>query len=213
MKKSITITILLAAALLLIGCPKKTTIVTEEAKVEAPDVKAESEAKARAEAEAKVREEAETKAREEAEARAREEAEAKAEAKERAEAEEKKEVRAKIKTGAKEALIFEDIHFDLDMYTIKESDREILNTLADWLLKNKGVKIEIEGHADDRGDHEYNLALGERRATGAREYLITLGVDAARISTISYGEEMPLCLDPVEDCWWKNRRAHFNIQK
>lgn len=205
MKKSITITILLVAALLLIGCPKKPTIVTEEAKVQTPDVKAESEAKARAEAEAKVKEEAEAKAREEAEA--------KAEAEERAEAEEKKEAKAKIKTRVKEAFRFEDIHFDLDMYTIKESDREILNNLADWLLKNKGVKIEIEGHADDRGDHEYNLALGERRANGAREYLITLGVDAARISTISYGEEMPLCLDPAEDCWWKNRRAHFNIQK
>lgn len=213
MKKNTGIIILAIAAAFLAGCPKKPTIVTEEAKIQAPEVKAEDAAKA--EAEAKVREEAETKAREVAEAKAREEAEAKAkaEAKEKAEAEEKKEARAEIKTGAKEAFRFEDIHFDLDMYTIKESDREILNKLADWLLKNNGVKIEIEGHADDRGDQDYNLALGERRANGAREYLITLGVDAARISTISYGEEMPLCMDPTEDCWWKNRRAHFAIQK
>lgn len=207
MKINTGIIILAIAAAFLAGCPKKPTIATEEARVQAPEVKAESAAKA--EAEAKVREEAEAKAREVAEAKAREEAEAKA----KAEAEEKKEARAEIKTGAKEALMFEDIHFDLDMYTIKESDREILNKLADWLLKNKGVKIEIEGHADDRGDQDYNLALGERRANGAREYLITLGVDAARISTISYGEEMPLCMDPTEDCWWKNRRAHFAIQK
>ncbi|MEK7850910.1 MAG: OmpA family protein [Deltaproteobacteria bacterium] len=207
MKKNTGIIVLAIAATFLAGCPKKTTIITEEAKIQAPDVKIEAESKAKAEAEARIREEAEAKAREEAEAKS------KAAAKEKAEAEEKKEARAKIKTGGKEALMFEDIHFDLDMYTIKESDREILDKLADWLLKNKGIKIEIEGHADDRGDHEYNLALGERRATGAKEYLVTLGVDSAKISTISYGEELPLCLDPAEDCWWKNRRAHFNIQK
>lgn len=209
MKRSITITILLASTLMIVGCPKKPAIAPEEPKMPAPVVKAEDEAKARAEVETKLREEAEARAREEAEAKAKEEAEVRTRAK--AEAERKKEALAK--TGAKGEFRPEDIHFDLDMYTIKESDREILNNLADWLLKNKGVKIEIEGHADDRGDHEYNLALGERRANGAREYLITLGVDAARISTISYGEEMPLCLDPAEDCWWKNRRSHFNIQK
>lgn len=203
MKGSITIMILLTSTLVLAGCPKKPAIAPEEPKAPAPVVKAEDEAKARAEAEARVREEAEAKAREEAEA--------KAEAKERAGAERKKEALAK--TGAKGEFRPEAIHFDLDMYTIRESDREILNDLADWLLKNKGVKIEIEGHADDRGDHEYNLALGERRATGAKEYLVTLGIDAARISTVSYGEEIPLCLNPDEDCWWKNRRAHFNIQK
>ena len=195
MKKFTSIAVLMITATLLVGCPKKPTIVKEEAKAPVAEVK--SEAKAKEEAEAKARAEAEAKAREEAEAKA------KAEAAERAKAE------AKVK----EEFRLEDIHFDLDKYDIKDKDREILSNLADWLSKDKSVKIEIEGHCDERGTNEYNLALGERRANSAKKYLVTLGIQASRIGTISYGEEKPLCTESSEECWLKNRRGHFVIQE
>ena len=194
MKIFSSIAVILMVMGLLTACPKKQTIVSEEAKAPAVDI--EADAKAKAEAEAKAKKEAEARIKAEAEAKAR----AKAEAAARAE------------TAAKEALRFEDIHFDFDMYEIKGNDKEILSDLADWLLKNKDANLVLEGHADDRGNSAYNLALGERRAQSAKEYLVTLGVIAARISTTSYGQEKPVCSEPNEDCWWKNRRAHFSIQ-
>lgn len=200
MKKITGLLVMVMAAALLAGCPKKPTIVKEEAAAPAVDMEAkakeEAEAKARAEAEARAKEEAEAKARAEAEAKAK----AEAEAAERAKAEAKK-------------FKLEDIHFDLDKYDIKDKDREILSNLADWLSKNKSVKIEIEGHCDERGTNEYNLALGERRATNAKKYLVSLGIDASRIGTISYGEEKPLCTESSEECWFRNRRGHFVIKE
>lgn len=211
MKKITSIAILVMAAAFLAGCPKKPTIVKEEAKAPVVNVEKEkAEAKAREEAERKAREEAEKKAREEAEAKARAEAEARA--KEEAEARAKEEA-AKAEAKAKEEFRLEDIHFDYDKYDIKEKDREILSGLADWLSRNKTAKIEIEGHCDERGTNEYNLALGERRANSAKKYIVTLGIDASRIGTISYGEEKPLCTESSEDCWFKNRRGHFVIQE
>ena len=82
---------------------------------------------------------------------------------------------------------------------------------ASWLQNNTNVKIRIEGHCDERGSNEYNMALGERRANSAMEYLVTAGVEASMISTISYGEEKPLDTGQDEDAWTKNRRAHFRI--
>ncbi|MBF8251559.1 MAG: peptidoglycan-associated lipoprotein [Deltaproteobacteria bacterium] len=99
------------------------------------------------------------------------------------------------------------------MYEIKGNDKEILSALAELLLKNKDAKLLLEGHADDRGNSAYNLALGERRAQSAKEYLVTLGVSAARISNTSYGQEKPVCSEPSEDCWWKNRRVHFVVKE
>lgn len=208
MKRFTSIAVLIMAAALLAGCPKKPTIVKEEAKAPAaevkPDTKAkeEAEAKARAEAEARARAEADAKAKAEAEARAKAEAEARA-----------REEAAKVEAKVKEEFRLEDIHFDLDKYDIKEMDREILNSLGEWLAKNKNVKIQIEGHCDERGTNEYNLALGDRRANNTKQYLVTLGVSAGRISTVSYGEEKPLCTESSEDCWFKNRRGHFVIQE
>ncbi|MFQ5792410.1 MAG: OmpA family protein, partial [Acidobacteriota bacterium] len=89
------------------------------------------------------------------------------------------------------------------------------NTLAenaDWLkLSYNTAVIEIEGHCDERGTNQYNLALGERRARAARDYLLQLGVDSSRFKMVSYGEERPQCTEHNEDCWWRNRRAHFRI--
>lgn len=206
MKRFTSITVLIMAAALLAGCPKKPTIVKEEAKAPAAEVS--SDTKAKEETEAKARGEAEARARAEADAKAKTEAEAGAKAEPGA-----GEAAAKVEAKVKEEFRLEDIHFDLDKYEIKDKDREILSNLADWLSKNKSVKIEIEGHCDERGANEYNLALGERRADSAKNYLATLGIDASRIGTISYGEEKPLCTESSEDCWFKNRRGHFVIQE
>lgn len=102
-----------------------------------------------------------------------------------------------------------DIHFDFDRYEIKEQDKRNLKAIADWLIETGGVNIRIEGHCDERGTNEYNLGLGDRRANATKSYLVMLGVPSARIATISYGEEKPLCTVQDENCWRQNRRAHF----
>ncbi len=102
-----------------------------------------------------------------------------------------------------------DIHFDYDRYGIRNDEKPILRAVADTLKKNNGVKVTIEGNCDDRGTNEYNLALGDRRANAARDFLLSLGVSASRMETVSYGEEKPVCTEDNESCWAKNRRDHF----
>src|ERR1700674_2811895 len=92
-----------------------------------------------------------------------------------------------------------DIHFEYNDYSIRAQDGEILKSNADWLTKNTGSRVQIEGHCDNRGSEEYNIALGAKRAQAAKDYLETLGIPADRMSTISYGKELPLCHDHVED--------------
>jgi peptidoglycan-associated lipoprotein len=104
-----------------------------------------------------------------------------------------------------------DINFDYDKSNIRPDAREIMKVNADIFLKNKTSKITIEGHCDERGTSEYNMALGERRAQEAKKYLVNLGIDAARMKTISYGEERPLDPGQNEEAWAKNRRAHFVV--
>jgi len=108
---------------------------------------------------------------------------------------------------------FADVHFDFDRYDIKPEDRPTLNSLSDWLVSNGSASVLVEGHCDERGTNEYNLALGERRATAIKDYLAASGVDRSRISTISYGEERPLDPGHNEAAWAKNRRGHFVIKK
>jgi peptidoglycan-associated lipoprotein len=104
-----------------------------------------------------------------------------------------------------------DIHFDYNDYTVRQEDSEILRSNADWLQKNPDRRVQIEGHCDDRGSEEYNIALGAQRAQAAKEYLQTLGIKPDRMSTISYGKELPLCTEHTEDCWAENRRDHFAV--
>ena len=104
-----------------------------------------------------------------------------------------------------------DIHFDFDKYTLKDEARASLQKDAEWLAKNKDVKIVIEGNCDERGTAEYNLALGQRRAEAAAKYLIDMGIDAKRIKTVSYGLERPLDPRHNEEAWAKNRRDHFVV--
>lgn len=102
----------------------------------------------------------------------------------------------------------QDIHFDYDSFELTGEARETLRTNADWMKSSVQSKIEVEGHCDDRGTAEYNLALGAKRAKSARDYMVSLGISPDRLSTISYGEELPLCREETESCWQENRRVH-----
>ena len=103
------------------------------------------------------------------------------------------------------------IFFDFDKYDLRTDARATLDRKASFLNQNSSVRVQIEGHTDDRGTAEYNLALGERRANAAKQYLTTAGISAGRLSTISYGEERPLDPAQNEAAWAKNRRDHFVI--
>jgi peptidoglycan-associated lipoprotein len=105
-----------------------------------------------------------------------------------------------------------DIHFDFDKYNIRPKDAELLSANAQWLKVHPNYLVLIEGHCDERGTNEYNLALGERRAKSAMNYLIAQGVQARRINIITYGEERPLCREKNEACWSKNRRDQFLVK-
>lgn len=107
--------------------------------------------------------------------------------------------------------LLQEIRFDYDKADIRDADRAILSKNADNLKKFDFLRVTVEGHCDERGTVEYNLALGERRAKAANDYLVSLGVPAARLKTVSYGKEIPLCRESNEDCWGRNRRAHFTV--
>ncbi len=112
----------------------------------------------------------------------------------------------------REAFENQDILFEFDSAVLSEAAQEILRSKARWLQANAGVTVIIEGHCDDRGTNEYNLALGEKRALSAQSFMVTLGVDPARISTVSYGEERPLAAGVSEEARTRNRRAHFVVE-
>ncbi len=105
----------------------------------------------------------------------------------------------------------QDIHFPYNHDQLDSSSKQILRANVMWLKSNPNARVEIQGHADERGTNNYNLGLGERRALQTKRFLISQGVDESRLYTISYGEEKPFCFDSSEDCWWKNRRAHFTV--
>jgi peptidoglycan-associated lipoprotein len=106
-----------------------------------------------------------------------------------------------------------DIHFEFDKYSIRPEAARILDRNAQWLKSNGDRLLMIEGHCDERGTPEYNLALGDRRAKATMTYLVDHGVAASRITTISYGKERPVCTGHDEACWTKNRRAHFLVKR
>lgn len=195
-RKSFIITILiLCIGLILMGCPKKTVVKDE------PSVKKEEPAAAAAAKKAEAERIAKEK---EAEAR-----------KETTKKELEKSLVTKKEPGI-EGVVFEssllkDIYFDFDKYDVRPEDALILKENAALLKKYSNVKIQIEGHCDERGTSEYNLALGERRANSTKNYLVSLGISTERISIISYGEEKPLDPGHGEEAWAKNRRAHTII--
>jgi peptidoglycan-associated lipoprotein len=113
------------------------------------------------------------------------------------------------KGGAEDNGPLHDIHFDFDSFELDEPSRQTLQENGQWLKDHSNVRVEIEGHCDDRGTVEYNLALGAKRAAAAKNYLVNLGIGRDRMTTISYGEELPLCHEETEECWSRNRRDHF----
>lgn len=189
-RKSLSLMILiLCFGLIISGCPKKTVIKGEPSVKKAGELPAEKEKAARPEAERRER---------------------KAEEKEF----EKSLVVKKtpgIEGEVLETKLLKNIHFDFDKYEIRPEDALILQENAALLMKHPAVKIQIEGHCDERGTVEYNLALGERRANNAKKHLVSSGISKDRISTISYGKERPLDPGHNEEAWAKNRRDHFVI--
>lgn len=99
------------------------------------------------------------------------------------------------------------IYFETDRFNIDATDQAALAAQAQWLMKYPTKRLTVEGHADERGTREYNLALGERRANAAKNYLVSLGVETGRITTVSYGKERPVALGSDEESWARNRRA------
>ena len=183
------------------GCAKK-SVKQDPSVMSAEELAAERERAARLEAEQRERELA----------RLREE-EARRKEQERMEFE--KSLAAKRTPGIEgdvyESKLLKRVHFDFDRYEIRMSDAAVLKENAVVLKKFPEVKVQIEGHCDERGTNEYNLALGERRANSTRQYLLSLGIEAGRISIISYGEERPLEASHEEEAWGKNRRADFIV--
>lgn len=103
------------------------------------------------------------------------------------------------------------VHFAYNEYNVQDQDKGTLQKQATWLNKYPSVQIAVEGHADERGTREYNLALGARRANAVKEYLVSLGVSTSRLQTVSYGKERPICTESTEDCWAQNRRGVSTI--
>jgi peptidoglycan-associated lipoprotein len=187
--------------MLMTGCAKKA--VSKDEGLVAGDQKA---AAAQSEADAKKKE---------AEAAAKEEAARKLAAEQQKEDVKelalKRDAAAAAAAAEKEQTAFEDIYFVFDKSTIEPEAREILKRLAGLLGSNKNYSLVIEGHCDERGTVEYNLALGQSRADAAMKYLVDLGLDKESIKTITYGKERPLDPGHDEEGWAKNRRAHFLI--
>jgi len=105
----------------------------------------------------------------------------------------------------------EDVYFDYDKSDLGDAARASLEKNAAWMRRWTSTRVLVEGHADSRGTSEYNLALGERRAAAVRDYIVSLGIDASRLSIVSKGEEEPVCMEDAESCWSRNRRGHFTV--
>ena len=121
----------------------------------------------------------------------------------------KEEVRRQLAYSPSDHL--QDIHFTIDKFVLGSKSREILQNNAAYLMSHPNIKIEIQGHCDERGSNNYNITLGNRRTQSTKSYLVSLGVDENRIHTMSYGEESPFCFESNEKCWYQNRRAHFLV--
>jgi peptidoglycan-associated lipoprotein len=120
-------------------------------------------------------------------------------------------LRAMSAEEIEKAGLLAEVHFDFDRAEIRDADRATLAKNADALKRFDFLRVTVEGHCDERGTVEYNLALGERRARAAFDYLVSLGVPADRLKTVSYGKEVPVCQTADEACWQRNRRAHFTV--
>lgn len=147
-----------------------------------------------------------------------------ADARQRAEADQKRKAEEAAEAARKAAALkdeqyrkaaeaaLKDIHFELDRSAIREADKATLMAITDFMKAYMQANVVIDGNCDERGTADYNLALGDRRAQAAKAYLVSLGVPAARLDTLSYGKEKPVCTESKESCWSQNRRAHFALK-
>lgn len=117
----------------------------------------------------------------------------------------------RYRTSADGVPEFGDVLFEYDSYSIGSEYRKVLDDLSSWLINNNAILL-VEGHCDDRGTREYNLALGDRRSLSIKDYLLASGVPDLKLETVSYGEERPTCRQETESCWGQNRRGHFVIE-
>ena len=192
----IALTFICSSFFFMAACAKKQVQVSEPVQPTTQEMKAEGEeAKAKAEEEAKRRAEEEARAEAERQARLRE-----------------------LKMSqefAEQVRVFEsdNIYFDFDKSDLKPESKTTLKTKGEWLRANPTYAVRIEGHCDERGTNEYNLALGERRAHAAKRFLMALGISGDRVSTISYGEERPAVVGHNEGAWEQNRRDEFKLIK
>lgn len=152
------------------------------------------------------------KARDEAESRQRLLAEQKRKAEAEAEAARKAAAQKEADYQKAATAALKDVHFDFDKSDIRESDKVVLQAIADFLKTYPQAKLTIDGNCDERGTVEYNLALGERRGHAALAYLVGLGAPSDRLSSTTYGKEKPVCTESTESCWGRNRRAHFALK-
>jgi peptidoglycan-associated lipoprotein len=104
-----------------------------------------------------------------------------------------------------------EVYFDLDESSIRDDARPILQRSADYMKRWPSIQVTVEGHCDSRGSSEYNLALGTRRSTSVKDYLVNLGIPANRVTVVTKGKEEPVCSEENESCWQQNRRGHFII--
>lgn len=132
-------------------------------------------------------------------------------ARQRALEEERLKEEAARREAARNQFLTEDIFFDFDSFAILPEAQDVLSSKGEWLRNNPDISVTIEGHCDERGTIEYNLALGDSRAQSAKNFLVNLGIAESRLNTISFGEERPMDPGSNEDAWAKNRRAHFVI--
>jgi peptidoglycan-associated lipoprotein len=214
-KRFVSLALVLFVGSLLIGCPKggKDLLkgqggVSSQGQVAKPD----EDAIRRQQAEEQIRRDREN--REAARIKEQEEEEAKRlEAKANADLDRslKREKTPGIEGEVQVSPLLKEIYFEFDKYEIRPGDAEVMKSNAALLKKYPAMKIQVEGHCDERGTREYNLALGERRANSAKKYLVALGIAPDRVSTISYGKEMPADPAHTEDAWARNRRARFVI--
>lgn len=119
-----------------------------------------------------------------------------------------------IKPGSPEDFrvnVGDTVFFDVDQHTIRPDSQAVLQKQAAWLQKYPTVRLMVEGHCDERGTREFNLALGDRRAYAVKEFLVSMGVDAARLQSKSYGKERPVCAESDDSCWQQNRRGYSVI--
>ncbi len=133
-------------------------------------------------------------------------------AEERMMTEKAEEMPAEVEKAQDLSEALEDVFFDFDRASLGKASKDVLQKNARHLVLNPGTKVQIEGHTDERGNNEYNLALGARRARAVKRFLEALGVESSRIKIISFGEEKPFCTESAEHCWKMNRRAHFKAQ-